>query len=174
MQCNLSYLLYTSSLSCKLSLGFLFLFFKYFLKNGWDDVCKWCASVVMNGELVAQGSRFSRIDVEVVIAVVDLTSKRWFTESGFFCIEFPRKVLKALFTTLTNSSPAEKHSTGCTFTSFLITEWGTLIPISALDLAVWKTKRMFSSPWQSIGNAGCRSQGFNKQPQRASQSRASH
>lgn len=35
-----------------------------------------CASVIVNGDVVAQGSQFSMKDVEVVVAVVDLDTVR--------------------------------------------------------------------------------------------------
>lgn len=35
-----------------------------------------CASVIVNGDVVAQGSQFSMRDVEVVVAVVDLDTVR--------------------------------------------------------------------------------------------------
>ena len=37
-----------------------------------------CASVVVNGDLVAQGSQFSLRDVEVVVAQVDLEAVSMF------------------------------------------------------------------------------------------------
>lgn len=54
-----------------------------------------CCCVVMNGDVVAQGSQFSLKDVEVVFAQVDLdavSSVIWFLDSYlvtcFFCYYF--------------------------------------------------------------------------------------
>jgi hypothetical protein len=47
-----------------------------------------CACIVVNGDVVAQGSQFSLKDVEVLVATVDLTSVSVFKLMNFIFLFF--------------------------------------------------------------------------------------